>query len=155
MDLPSFGNVRFKYETAASIDDIEKNFLKLLDERALEILMELCVDIYAEYVLRKIDNCTIPKKGSPAWWTFSFREKGSPAWTFSFSKKALLRGLFLFQKRLSGMAFFILKKGSPTGVDLDFYNFTTAYVEVYNCTFSFTTAQTGINCTLKYSLYIL
>ena len=51
------------------------------------------------------------------------------------------------------MAFFILKKGSPTGVDLDFYNFTTAHVEVYNCTFSFTTAQTGHNCPLKYTLH--
>ena len=83
----------------------QKTFLKLLDERALEILMELCVDIYAEYVLRKMYNCTIPKKGSPEWCTFSFREKGSPEWTFSFGKKALRRGLFHSQKRLSCVDF--------------------------------------------------
>ena len=32
------------------MDDIPAEFLKLLDERALEILTELCVDIYMTLV---------------------------------------------------------------------------------------------------------
>ena len=109
----------------------QQNFLKLLDEKALEILMELCVDIYAELCFKK--NLQLHH-----------------------SEKRLsgVVDFFIPRKRISGVSFFILKKGSPTGVDLEFYNFITAHVEVYNCTFSFTTAQTGINYTLKHSLYI-
>ena len=44
----------------------QKNCFKLLDEKALEILMELCVDIYA-VCFKKNLQLHHSKKGSPAW----------------------------------------------------------------------------------------
>src|SRR6187399_348260 len=52
---------------AAGVDDIPADFLKLLDERALEILTELCVDIYETGIwpedFSRSVMIPIPKKG--------------------------------------------------------------------------------------------